>query len=291
MPINAGIAYGLALEEYNRAKTPKEKLKALQKVLAASPNHKGSERLRSGIKQKMAKLREQIETQGKKKGGGKSLSIKKEGAAQICLVGTTQSGKSTFLNNVTNVKTEIGTHPFTTIKPEIGTLDYKGIKIQIVEIPTITKDFIMQEKGGIYLGIIKQCDLIVLFGRDKNEVNLVLNELKDNEVKVFYIIFDKNENLVEKIWNNLRLIKVYTKQPGKEKDFPPIAFKKGSTIKNLAEILHKDFVKKFNEKHKFNDKVIMPYARVWGTSVKFPGQRVGFEHVLEDEDVVEIHNK
>ena len=35
----------------------------------------------------------------------------------------------------------------------------------------------------------------------------------------------------------------------------------------------------------------MPYARVWGASVKFPGQRVGFEHVLEDEDIVEIHAK
>jgi len=35
----------------------------------------------------------------------------------------------------------------------------------------------------------------------------------------------------------------------------------------------------------------MPYARIWGKSVKLSGQRVGYEHVLKDEDVVEIPAK
>ena len=183
MPINAGFEYSLAEQEVLKAKTPKDKLKALQKLLSVSPSHKGAEKLRSGIKQKIAKLREDIETQGKKKSGGKSLSIKKDGAAQVCLIGTTLSGKSFFLNKVTNVKAKVSAHPFTTKNPEIGTLDYKGIKIQVVEIPAVTRDFIMQETGGIFLGIIKQSDLLVIFGRDRDEVNLVLYELKDNNVE------------------------------------------------------------------------------------------------------------
>lgn len=280
MPINAGYEYSVALGEYDKAKTPKDKLKALQKVLAASPNHKSSEKLRSSIKQKIAKLREQIETQSKKKSGsGSSFVIKKEGAAQICLIGTTSSGKTTFLNKITNLNAKIGTHQFTTIKPEIGTLDYKGVKIQIVEIPAITKEFIMQEKGGTYLGIIKQTHLLVIFGRNKEEISLVLNELKENEVKTPYIIFDNNSNMADKIWKKLGLIKVYTKQPGKGKDFPPIAFKKGATIKTLAEILHKDFVKNFR------------FARIWGKGAKFDGQSVGLTYELEDDNIIEIHIK
>ncbi|MEK6936930.1 MAG: TGS domain-containing protein [Nanoarchaeota archaeon] len=279
MPINAGYEYSVAIGEFDKAKTPKDKLKALQKVLAAAPNHKSSEKLRSGIKQKIAKLREQIETQGKKKSGGKSLSIKKEGAAQICLVGTTQSGKTTFLNKVTNVNAKTTEHPFTTTKPEIGTLDYKGIKLQVIEMPAVTKDFIMQEKGGIYLGIIKQCDLIVVFGKDRSEVELVLGELRDNELKIKHIIFNKNEDMAEKIWGSLELIKVYTKQPGKEKDQPPIALKKDSTVKKLAEILHKDFINKFK------------FARIWGKGAKFGGMQVGLNYKLNDENVVEFHLK
>lgn len=52
---------------------------------------------------------------------------------------------------------------------------------------------------------------------------------------------------------------------------------KSSTIKDMATHLHKDFIKKFR------------FARVWGSSSKFPGQSVGLNHKLEDDDIVEIH--
>ena len=279
MPINAGYEYSLAEQEYHKAKTPKDRLKALQKLLSVAPSHKGAEKLRSGIKQKIAKLREEIETQGRKKSGGKSLAIKKDGAAQICLVGTTQSGKTTFLNKVTNIKAEIGTHPFTTLYPQIGTMDYHGIKIQSIEIPAITKDFIMQKKGGAFLGIIKQSDLLVIFGRDRDEVNLVLYELKENNVKTPHIIFDNNADMREKIWERLGLIKGYTKQIGKEREKRPMPLKKGSTVKDLAEILHKDFVKKFR------------FARIWGREAKFGGMQVGLNYRLNDDNIIEIHLK
>lgn len=73
------------------------------------------------------------------------------------------------------------------------------------------------------------------------------------------------------------IIRVFTKSPGEEPAYPPIALKKGSTVLDVAKRIHKDFAKNFK------------YARVWGKSVKFPGQRVGADHVLEDGDIVEIH--
>ncbi|MSR86367.1 TGS domain-containing protein [Candidatus Woesearchaeota archaeon] len=87
------------------------------------------------------------------------------------------------------------------------------------------------------------------------------------------------DKMKEQILKALHLIKVYTKTPGKDKDWPPVAMHEGDTIKTLARIIHKDFLKKFK------------YARIWGPSAKHPGQVVGLEHDLEDEDVIEIHVK
>ncbi|RLF83883.1 GTP-binding protein, partial [Thermococci archaeon] len=85
------------------------------------------------------------------------------------------------------------------------------------------------------------------------------------------------EALKEELYDLAGIIRVFTKSPGEEPAYPPIALKKGSTVLDVAERIHKDFAKNFK------------YARVWGKSAKFPGQRVGAEHVLEDGDIVEIH--
>jgi len=58
-----------------------------------------------------------------------------------------------------------------------------------------------------------------------------------------------------------------------------VALKKGSKLKDIASEVHKDFIKKFK------------FARVWGSSVKHQGVRAGLDHVLNDEDTVELHLK
>ena len=91
--------------------------------------------------------------------------------------------------------------------------------------------------------------------------------------------FDNLNEIKELIWSKLGLIYVFTKTPGKEKDWPPVAMKKNSTVKDLALKVHKDFFKK------------LKYARIWGRSVKFPAMTVGGSHVLETGDIVEFHIK
>ena len=212
-----------------------------------------------------------------KKGKGKKTAVKKEGAAQITLVGTTNSGKSTLLNKLTGAKVEIADYPFTTKKPEVGILNYKGIKLQIIEIPSIFKNLKQTEQGPSFLAIINQSDLVILFFNNPEEKKLLDKELSDISTKK--IIYDEGKNYEDKIWNSLGLIKVYTKQPGKKPDYPPLALKKGSVIKDLAIHVHKDFIKKFR------------FARIWGKSARFEGQQVGLNHKLIDEDVVELHMK
>ena len=277
MPVNPGIEYQKAEREFSEATTVLEKLRILKLMLAKVPKHKGTEHLQKEIKERIKKYTSLLEKEKQTK-KGKSTGIKKEGAAQITIIGPTNSGKSTLLSKLTNAKPLIAPFPFTTTKPEIGALDYKGIKLQIVEIPAIIENFIDTDKGLQYLSIIKTSDLVVLLFKDEKEKQMLLKELKTNDVKTKILIPAKGD-IKEEIWSKLNLIKVYTKQPGKNKDFPPVALKTNSTLKDLAIKVHKDFIEKFN------------FARIWGKSIKHQGTKVSLEHILKDEDIVEFHTK
>jgi len=85
------------------------------------------------------------------------------------------------------------------------------------------------------------------------------------------------EELKRVIYDSLNVIRLYTKAPGQKPDLTePVILKKGSTVEDVAEAIHKDF------RHK------LKYALVWGSG-KFEGQRVKREHVLADGDVIELH--
>ena len=83
--------------------------------------------------------------------------------------------------------------------------------------------------------------------------------------------------LGELIFKRLNIIRVYTKQPNGEPSKTPLVLPKGSTVIDVARKIHSDLVEYFM------------YAKVWGPSAKYPGERVGPDHVLEDGDIVEIH--
>lgn len=118
-----------------------------------------------------------------------------------------------------------------------------------------------------------------------NKVDLVSSEVAKkiaNQIDADILISaDKAqnlENLKELIFESLNLIRLYMKEPGKEPDLEePLIIRKNSTIKDVCNKLHRDFVKKFKN------------ARIWGKSAKFPGQRQSLKHVLKDEDIVELH--
>jgi small GTP-binding protein len=277
MPTNVTAEYAAADMEYTKASTTEEKLKALQKMLSAAPTHKGAEKLRQEIKTKISKLKDKQRKETEQKKGKAGISVPKEGAAQIILVGMTNSGKSTLLKKLTGAKVEIGAYPYTTRKPEVGMMDYKGIKLQIVELPAVVEDFEDSENGRAYLGIMNQTDLVVLLFKDVKEYGILQKEL--DEVKVKKIIYNEKNDIKEDIWRNLNIIKVYTKEPGKKPSYPPFAVDKGSTIRDMAAHVHKDFIKKFK------------FARVWGKSAKHDGQQVGIDHKLQDDDIVELHMK
>ena len=75
MPINADYEYSEALKAVERAKTPVEKIRALEGLLSAAPKHKGAEGLLQEIKTKISKLKGKVEKERAKRGGGLTLPI------------------------------------------------------------------------------------------------------------------------------------------------------------------------------------------------------------------------
>lgn len=89
------------------------------------------------------------------------------------------------------------------------------------------------------------------------------------------------ENLPEviggRLFSLLQIKRIYTKEPGMAHSKIPIVVKGELTVGGLAKMIHSDFYSRFK------------YARIWGTSAKFPGEKVGLDRQLVDGDVVELH--
>ena len=83
------------------------------------------------------------------------------------------------------------------------------------------------------------------------------------------------DELMEKVWEYLDLIRIYTKPKGQVPDYEaPVIIKRGANMIQFCDSIHKGLIKEFK------------HAYVWGTSAKHNPQIVGKDHVLEDEDVV-----
>ena len=84
------------------------------------------------------------------------------------------------------------------------------------------------------------------------------------------------ERLKQVVFEQLEIIRVYSKPPGREPDLgAPFILKRGSTVAEFAGKVHQDFFEKLKT------------VRVWG-SVVYDGQMVQRDHVLRDGDMVEL---
>jgi small GTP-binding protein len=300
MPINASHEYFSAEKEYLAAQTLDEKIEKLEALIRTAPKHKSSENLLAELKTRLKKFREKKE---KAKSSGKSsrVSIKKEGF-QFALVGKTNSGKSLLLSKLTNASPVVAPYPFTTRFPIIGTFNYEGIKAQIVDLPSIGSEF-------FDIGIVNTADclLIVIESLQDlesvspyltkatskkiitiNKSDLLTSEqlrkleqtIKSKKIQGIIISAETGYNLdalKELMISKMDSIRIYTKEPGKQKSNSPIVLPIGSSVKDVAESILKGFSKKVKE------------TSLTGPSGKFPNQKVGLSHILKDLDIVEFH--
>ena len=161
MPTNVTPEYKKAEEAYRKAREPRERLDGLKEMLRTIPKHKGTEHLQSDIKTRIKQLTEELA--GPKKGGkrsGPSHVVRNEGAAQLCMIGPPNAGKSSLHARLTGSHSDVGPYPYTTHLPIPGMLPFEDIHFQLVDLPPVSSEFMepwlvntLQHADGVLLVI------------------------------------------------------------------------------------------------------------------------------------------
>lgn len=163
MPANLPPEAKAKLAKYSEAKTPEEKIRALEEFLSAVPKHKGTENIRLWARRRLAELREEAEARrARRGGGGPRIFIERAGAGQVVLLGPPNSGKSSLLARVTNANPEIAPYPFSTQQPTPGMLDYKDIQFQLVDTPPLLLDQPSSPINNRVIGLARNANAVAL---------------------------------------------------------------------------------------------------------------------------------
>jgi small GTP-binding protein len=160
-------------------------------------------------------------------------------------------------------------------------LDDKTAKEILQELKVLNADIIIGQsvnaddfidafmKNRVYIPaifVLNKSDMGSDFGMERDFMKISAKEMKGID------------ELKEMIWQRLGLMRIYLKKIGKQPDLKEPMIVKGSvTVKDICKKIHGDLVAK------------LEYGKVWGSSVKFDGQRVGVDWELRDRDIVELH--
>jgi ribosome-interacting GTPase 1 len=154
MPANLSPEYKQAEQAYRACREPHERLDLLREMLRAIPKHKGTERLQADIKSRIKELTDELA--GPKKAGarGSALALRREGAAQVCLVGPPNSGKSSLHAALTGSHAEVGPFPYTTHAPQPGMLRFEDVAFQLVDLPPVASEHM----DPVLIGVLQGAD-------------------------------------------------------------------------------------------------------------------------------------
>jgi len=316
MPANLTPQYIEAEKRFKQAQTAQEKMAALEEMMATIPKHKGTEKLQADLKKKMSALRKEAE-QTKKSGRRETFVVDREGARQLALVGSPNSGKSQLVRTLTHATPEVADYPYTTRIPIPGMMLFENVHLQLLDLPPISPEFTESwvaqviRNADAVLWIIDLSDDDVLDRLDetrgflsnahtdleKMKVLMVGNK-KDTEgaseregiVRDIYqdsfpmttisaaaASSEEIEQFKRVVYDFLDVVRVYTKAPGKKSDLTdPYVVARGSTVLDVAEKVHRDFVAN------------LKYARIWGEG-KTDGIMVPRDFVITEGDILELH--
>jgi len=312
MPANLTADYLAAEQEYKQAHTPEEKIAALEQMYATLPKHKGTEKMQAELKQKLSQARKEAQ-----KHGGKHTApayfIKREGAGQVALIGPPNSGKSLLLARLTHAHPEVADYPFTTRLPAPGMMAFEDVKIQLVDTPAMSPEFMepwmaqVIRSAHVSALLVDSNDPKVL-----DDIDFILRTLDEWHVppprllvgnKLDLAGADGNfaalqslysgcfryvgvsavsgaglEEFSRQAFSSLDLVRFYSKGPGKRADLDaPYVLHRGATVQDAAAQVHRDFAEH------------LKYARLFHEGDEHNGRMVDRDHAVEDQDILEFH--
>src|SRR5215470_9137572 len=141
MPANLTPDYKAVETAFRKARDPRERLERLREMLRLIPKHKGTDHLQGDIKRRIKELSEELERPARGGArGGPQLAIRREGAAQLALIGAPNAGKSSLHARLTGSGAHAAPYPFTTRYPEPGMMPHEDIHFQLVDLPAVAPE-------------------------------------------------------------------------------------------------------------------------------------------------------
>jgi len=323
MPANLPPQYFDAEKTFRAAKTPAEKIMALEEMLAIMPKHKGTDHLRAELRSRIAKLTQQV---GKKAATHRaSMVIEKEGAAQIAVIGPPNAGKSQLVASLTNASPTVAEYPFTTHSVTPGMMPFENIKVQLLDTPPLVPNAI-----DFWLPhMLRRADALLIIVDLSNspltQVEEVITELQNMRISIGTAMAEEEGILSQQkaiiVGNKLDLDggqRNYTalrNRYGEELPLIAISARDGTGLEELKlkvfQLLDiiRVYTKAPGQKPEMTDPIILErgstledaaadvhkdflkklkYARIWGSG-KHDGLMVRRDHVLQDGDVIELH--
>ena len=325
MPTNLPPQYFDAEKRFRAAKTTPEKVVALEAMLAIMPHHKGTDKLRAGLRKRLSKLRDEQE---QKRGGsrGALFSVKREGAGQMALVGVPNAGKSQLVAALTNAEPEVGDYPFTTQRPQAGMAPFENIQIQLVDLPPLSAEHTEHWAFNIMRGADALLLVLDLSRDPVTELETILEILKGQRICLLgHAQDDAEPGSYIKRWlvvgNKADLpaseenAAIFQELYGERFPLTMLSAKEGAGVEGLRGRIFalldclRVYSKRPGHEADLSAPVILQqgstvldlakdihkdffakfqYARIWGSG-KFDGQRVQRDYRLQDGDIIELH--
>jgi ribosome-interacting GTPase 1 len=329
MAANLTPQYLEAEAEYKKAQTAEERLACLKKMYALLPKHKASEKLQAELKTKISEARGEAEHERKSpKKGGVSYKIPKQGGGQYVLLGAPNTGKSLFLSRVTRATPEVAPYPFTTREPHAGMMDWEDVRVQLVDLPPITADFM----EGYSSTLVRNADASLLFvdladddgpfgaeaiiDRLAQTKTILVGQLpageEDFSIKHVKTLLVANKCDMPGAQERLEVVRELF---GQRFSVHVISAEHGAGMEDLRNAIYRflNVIRVYTKQPGKPPDLTSPFtcpvgstlvemaalvhrdfaeklksARIWGTDV-FDGQTVKRDHVLHDKDIVELH--